>query len=177
LATPYQPVAGLGLGEVHDFQGIFFEIDEADLLAIPGEVARERLAEIRAFAVRLGDGIHRGGHEAVTAGIIGFAQAGIERGAVVAQHQGSVTAADHVGDVDPLRLQFGQAAGFGFAGGVAATVWRWAQGIELEAAGDEVQQAQRDHAASFAVLLQPGALPFNDDGLNHDSSPEMLTAP
>ncbi len=116
-----------------------------------------------------GNGLHCRGHEAIAACIVGFAQAGIERAAVVADHQRGVAAADHRGHVHALRLQFRQPAGLGFARGVATAVRRRAQGIEMEPAGNKIEQAQGHCSASFAVLLQPGALPFDDDGLNHDS--------
>ena len=174
----HQPVAGLRFGQIHHFQRIFLEVDEAHLVPIPGKVAWQRLAEIGAASMRLGDGPHRRHHQPVATGLIGLAQAGIERIAVVADHQRGVAGAQHVGHVHALRLQFPQAPCFGFACRITAAVrWR-AQGIEMETAGNKIEQAQGQCAASLAVLLQPGALPFDDDGLNHDrSSLKRVTAP
>src|SRR2546427_7689227 len=48
--------------------------------------------------------------------------------------QRGVAAAQHVGHVHALRLQFSQATGFGFAGGITAAVrWR-TQGVQMETA-------------------------------------------
>lgn len=128
--------------------------------------------------MRFGDGLHGRHHQPVAAGLIGLAQAGIERAAVVTDHQRGVAAAQHVGHVHALRLQFSQATGFGFSRGITTTVRRWPQGVQMETAGNEIEQAQGHCAASLAVLLQPGALPFDDDGLNHDVySFKRVTAP
>lgn len=78
--------------------------------------------------------------------------------------------AQHIGHVHALRLQFCKATGFGFARGVTATVRRRAQGIQMKTTGNKIEQAKGQRAASLAVLLQPGTLPFDDDGLNHDRS-------
>ncbi|KAG1252740.1 hypothetical protein G6F65_017784 [Rhizopus arrhizus] len=120
----HQPVAGLRLGQLHHFQRVFLEVDEAHLLAIPGEVAWQRLAEIGPARMRLGDGLHRRHHQPVAPGLIGLAQAGIERTSVVADHQRRMAGAQHVRHVHALRVQFCQATGFGFACGITAAV-RW----------------------------------------------------
>ncbi len=166
----HQPVAGLGFGQVHHFQWIFLEVDETDLVAIPGEVARQRLAEIGAARMRFGNGLHRRHDQPITTGLVGLAQAGIERAAVVADYQRGMAGAQHVRHVHTLRLQFCKAAGLGFACGVAATVRRRTKGIEVETTGNKIEQAKGQRPASLAVLLQPGTLPFDDDGLNHDRS-------
>ncbi len=166
----HQPVAGLRFGQIHHFQRIFLEIDEADLLPIPGEIARQRLAEIGAAGMRLGNGLHRRHHQPIATGLVGFAQTGIERAAVVANYQRGMAGAQNIRHVHTLCLQLPQATGFGSARRIAAAMrWR-AQGIQMETAGNKIEQAQGHGPASFAVLLQPGTLPFDDDGLNHDRS-------
>ena len=55
-------------------------------------------------------------------------------------------------------MQFAQPTRLGLAGGIATAVRRRAQGVEMEPAGNKIEQAKGHCSASFAVLLQPGAL-------------------